>query len=127
MVYYFHGNVRCPTCRSIETQAEQTVRTRFATQLDSGEITWKIVNYEQPAAKPLALKFDVQMPVVVLARMKDGQVQDWRRLDKVWALVGDKPGFAKYVQAEVERMLASEKRPTPGSSRGGAPKIPIPK
>ena len=126
LVYYFHGNVRCPTCQSIEAQANETVHAHFASQLNSGEMTWKIVNYEQPAAKPLALKFDVQMPVVVLARMSDGQVRDWRRLDKVWALVGDKPKFAKYVRGEIDEMLAPEKRPTPGKSKGEAPKIPIP-
>ena len=95
VVYYFHGNIRCPTCRSIESQAQETVQTHFASQLSSGEVTWKILNYEQPAAKPLATKFEIQMPVVVLAKMKDGQVEDWKRLDEVWALVGDKPAFAE--------------------------------
>ena len=43
------------------------MKTHFASQLGSGEVVWKIVNYEQPAAKPLAEKFKIQMPVVVLA------------------------------------------------------------
>ena len=38
------------------------------------------------------------MPVVVLAKMKAGQIEDWKRLDEVWALVGDKPAFASYVR-----------------------------
>ena len=54
VVYYFHSNIRCPTCRSIESQAQETVQTHFASQLGNGEVIWKIVNYEQPAAKPLA-------------------------------------------------------------------------
>ena len=66
VVYYFHGNMRCPTCRSIQSQAQDTVQTHFASQLGKGEVIWKIVNYEQPAAKPLATKFEIQMPVVVL-------------------------------------------------------------
>ena len=40
------------------------------------------------------------MPVVVLARMKDGKIEDWKRLDEVWALVGDKPAFTKYVRGK---------------------------
>jgi hypothetical protein len=122
LVYYLHGNMRCPTCRSIESQAEETVRNHFARQLSSGEVTWKIVNYEQSAGKPLALKFDVQMPVVVLARMKDGKIEaGWRRLDKVWALVGDKPAFDQYVREEIEQMLTPGKQ-TPAT----APKAPAP-
>lgn len=106
LVYYFHGNARCPTCRAIESQAKETVETQFASQLSDGKIVWKTVNYEQDAAgKPLAVQFEIVNPVVVLAKMKDGQVQDWRRLDQVWAVVGDKPAFVKYVQGEIEAML----------------------
>ena len=47
VVYYFHSNIRCPTCRSIESQAQETVQTHFASQLSNGEVIWKIVNYEQ--------------------------------------------------------------------------------
>lgn len=126
VVYYFHSNIRCPTCRSIESQAEETVQTNFAPQLRNGEMIWKIVNYEQPAAKPLATKFEIQMPVVVLARMKNGQVENWKRLDEVWAVVGDKPAFTKYVKEEIERMLTPETPPTPEAAEKAEPAIPTP-
>jgi len=126
VVYYFHSNTRCPTCRSIEAQAQETVKTHFASQLSNGEVIWKIVNYEQPAAKPLAEKFQLQMPVVVLARMKDGKIEDWKRLDEVWAFVGDKPAFTKYVRGEIERMLAPEKQPIPATVQTPGPTIPTP-
>ena len=38
MVYYFHGNVRCATCRAIESQTHETVESDFASQLESGEV-----------------------------------------------------------------------------------------
>jgi len=126
VVYYFHSNVRCPPCRSIESQAREAVETHFASQLKSGEIFWKIVNYEQPSAKPLADKFQLQMPVVVLAKMKDGRIEDWKRLDEVWAVVGDKPAFIKYVRGEIDRMLAIDKGPGAATAEAPAPSIPIP-
>lgn len=126
VVYYFHGNIRCPTCRSIESQAYETVKNSFASQWSRGEVAWKIVNYETPAAKPLATKFDIQMPVVVLARMKDGRMQDWKRLDEVWAIVGDKPAFAKFVRGEIERMLAFEKPGQSVTGKTAGPAIPAP-
>jgi hypothetical protein len=121
VVYYFHSNTRCPTCQAIESQATDTVHADFASQLAKGEIAWTVLNYEQPAGAPLAKKFDVQMPVVVLAKMKAGQVEDWKRLDKVWALVGDKPAFAKYVGEEITKMLGPDK-----SATTDAPTIPVP-
>ncbi len=126
VVYYFHSNTRCPTCQSIESQAKDTVQTDFASQLTSGTIVWKVLNYEQPANAQLAKKFEIQMPVVVLAEMKSGQVEDWKRLDEVWALVGDKPAFAKYVRDQITGMLAGEKRPTPAESKPSGPAIPVP-
>ena len=111
VVYYFHSNVRCPTCRSIESQAQETVQTHFASQLSDGEVVWKIVNYEQPSTKSLATKFEIQMPVIVLAKMEDREIKNWKRLDKVWALVGDKSAFTEYVQGEIEQMLLPDKKP----------------
>ena len=107
IVYYFHSNTRCPTCQSIESQSHETVQADFATQLKQGEITWKILNYEQAGVAPLAQKFEIQMPVVVLVKMKGGQVQNWKRLDEVWGLVGDKPAFAAYIRREIKQMLAA--------------------
>ena len=105
MVYYFHGTFRCPTCEAIESQSQETVQSDFASQLDSGEMVWKVFNYEESAADELAKQFEIQNPVVVLARMNGGQIEDWKRLDEVWALVGDKPAFAEYIRTEVNQML----------------------
>jgi len=126
IVYYFHSNTRCPTCQSIESQAKETVQNDFASQLSKGEVVWKIVNYEQASAKPLATKFEIQMPVVVLAKMKDGAIKDWKRLDQVWGLVGDKPAFKKYVKEEIERILAPEKKPSAAAAQTPSPMIPTP-
>jgi hypothetical protein len=126
VVYYFHSNTRCPTCQSIESQAKETVETDFASQLKSGAVIWKILNYEQPANADLAKKFEVQMPVVVLAKMKAGQLEKWKRLDQVWALVGDKPAFAKFVRDEITHMLDAEKEQVSADSETTAPTIPIP-
>jgi hypothetical protein len=139
IVYYFHSNMRCPTCRSIETQSHKTVESDFAAQLSSGEVVWKTVNYEQPSAADLAKKFEIQMPVVVVAKMKDGQIADWKRLDQVWALVGDKPAFAKYVHSEISEMLGAGggqptlapstdpvELPIPNVEANDAPPLPAP-
>jgi hypothetical protein len=91
----------------------------------SGEVVWKVLNYEQPANAHLAKQFDIQVPVVVLARMKAGKIDDWTRLDEVWGLVGDKPAFAKYVRGEIAGMLGSGKKTTADSIAGGRA-IPAP-
>ncbi|HLA86148.1 MAG TPA: nitrophenyl compound nitroreductase subunit ArsF family protein [Thermoguttaceae bacterium] len=106
VVYYFHRNFRCPTCRAIESQTKALLDAEFARQLAAGQLVWKVLNYEKPIGKSLGAKFDVVDPVVVLARMENGRMVDSRRLDQVMALVSDESAFAKYVRGEIEGMLA---------------------
>ena len=126
MVYYFHGNIRCPTCRAIESQSHETVRSDFASQLEIGEVVWKSLNYEEPSVAESAKEFEIQMPVVVLAQMKNGQIEDWKRLDRVWALVGDKPAFAAYIRDEIGQMLKSQDSGSTPPPNDDPPEIPIP-
>ena len=39
-----------------------------------------------------------------VARMKDGEITDWERLDRVWGLVDDEPAFASFVRDEIRQM-----------------------
>ncbi len=116
VVYYLHGLKRCVTCEAIESQTHEVVQIDFASQLESGEVVWKVANYEQPAGEDLATKFEIDKSNVVLVRMKDGYIEEWNRLDNVWALWNDELAFADYVRSEIEQML-----PTPDEQTGEAP------
>ncbi len=105
VVFYFHRTERCPTCEAIESQSHEVVHNDFAAELDSGELAWQTINYEEPANAELTEKFEIAMPVVVVARIKDGEVEDWESLDRVWGLVGDEPEFAEFVRGRIEEML----------------------
>lgn len=125
MVYYFHGKQRCPSCRAIESQAYEVLEKDFAEPLAEGKIVWEVVNYEKPSAAALAKAFDVKMAVVVLAKMNQGRIERWKRLDEVWGLYDDPPAFAKFVRDEVAAMLPAavadaEAADSPGRSTAGA-------
>lgn len=124
IVCYFHSNMRCPTRQSIESQMNETLWWDFASQVGSGEMVWKVVNYEDPATKSLATKFAILMPVVVLARMRNGEIQDWKRLDEVWVNVGDKAAIAGYVKWEVERMLVADRPDSDANAKPGSILVP---
>jgi len=117
VVYYFHGNMRCATCEAIESQTYETVHTDFALQLDSGDVVWKVLNFERPPGADLAKTFEIDTSIVVLVRMMGGRIEEWNRLDKVWALWDDKPTFADFVRNEINQMLeAEEPQPIPSST-----------
>jgi hypothetical protein len=126
VVYYFHGDMRCATCEAIESQSYETVHTDFASQLESGEVVWKVLNFEQPAGSDLAKKFEIETSVVVLVRMKGGRIEEWNRLDQVWALWDDKPAFAKFVRGEINQMLERAEPQSTPSPPGDVAGLPVP-
>jgi len=126
MVYYFHGNTRCPTCEAIESRTHATLQADFSSHLANGELVWKTVNYEKSGAADLVTKFEIQMPVVVLARMHDGEIGEWNRLDQVWGLVGDKTAFSRYIHKEVQKMLSHSGSQTSSPRSTEVPNVSLP-
>ena len=118
MVYYFHSSFRCQTCRDLETQAHEVVLADFADQLAAGTVQWQTINYDQGPGKDLAKQFDISMPMVVVARIEGGKMIRWKSLDRIWALLEDKPAYAAFVRGEIQQMLgttASAAAVLPGS------------
>ncbi len=104
-VYYLHGNVRCPTCRTIESTAEEAVASGFADELKSGQIQWQVINYETPGNEHYTTDYEVVAPTVVLAKYVGGQQTAWKALPEVWELVGDKPAFLSFVQNSLREFM----------------------
>jgi hypothetical protein len=105
MVFYFHGNVRCPTCRKIEEYTQEAVESQFSNQLKKKEILWQIVNYETPGNEHFATDYKLIAPTVVLAIFKNGDEVKWKSLPEVWEHVGDKPFFMSFVQKSLNDFI----------------------
>ncbi|MGD0654536.1 MAG: nitrophenyl compound nitroreductase subunit ArsF family protein [Thermoguttaceae bacterium] len=105
VVYYFHGNTRCPTCRNIEAYAHEAVESGFADELKSKQILWQAINYETPGNDHFATDYEFVAPIVVLVMFKDGKQVKWKGLPEVWEHVGDKPTFVNFVQTSLTEFL----------------------
>ena len=106
VAYYFHGNVRCRTCRTIESYAKEAVQTGFADALKDGRLAWRVVNVEDPGNDHFVQDFQLSTRSVVLERLAGGKRREWKNLQRVWELVrSDKEGFLKYVQDETKAYL----------------------
>lgn len=101
IVYYLHGNTRCPTCRTIEAYAQEAVESGFADELKDRKIQWQVINYESPGNEHYAIDYDVVAPNVVLAKFKGGKQVAWRGLPEVWEHVGEKRAFVDFVQTSL--------------------------
>jgi hypothetical protein len=105
VAFYFHGKVRCATCRTIEAYAHDAIHTGFANELDDGALTWRVVNVDEPENKHFVQDFKLVTRSVVLAELEDGQVVRFKNLDRVWQLVRNQDAFVDYIQSETRAFL----------------------
>ncbi len=105
VAYYFHGNVRCATCRKIEAYADEAVHSGFPEVIEDGALAWRVVNVDEADNKHFIQDFQLVTRSVVLAEYSNGKVVRWRNLDKVWQLVRDKERFVDYLQIETRTFL----------------------
>jgi len=108
IVYYFHGNTRCRTCRTIEAYTEEAVKTSFPDDLKSGRLEWRVVNMETPGNEHFVKDYELYTRSVVLVDMEDGVEEKWDNLEKVWELVQNKPDFVDYIVTNTNTYLAVE-------------------
>ena len=102
-VYYMHSTIRCVTCNAIEARADSILKEQFAAQLGDGSLEWRSVDFQQE--EDLARRYDVGVSCLVLVRWRGGSEEAHRRLDEVWAKIGDEDEFARYVSDAVREFL----------------------
>jgi hypothetical protein len=106
VVYYFHATKRCWTCKTIEAYSEEAIRSGFAEQLESGAMEWRPVNIDKAENQHFVDDFELATRTVVLVHVVDGVNKDWKKLDRVWELVRDKPAFVDYIWDNTNDFLA---------------------
>ncbi len=105
IAYYFHGTRRCKTCLTIEAYADESMKTGFPQELETGRLTWRVLNVEEPENEHFVQDFELATRSVVLVEAKNGKTEKWKSLDKVWKLVGNKGAFVAYIQKETADYL----------------------
>ncbi|MDD4616028.1 MAG: nitrophenyl compound nitroreductase subunit ArsF family protein [Alphaproteobacteria bacterium] len=105
VAYYFHGNFRCAKCRMIEALTTEAIQTGFAEDIKNGRVELKVVNIEEPGNEHYAEDYQLATRSVVVARYEGAAQKDWKRLDAVWELLGDKDAFIRMVQGETNVLL----------------------
>ena len=108
IVYYFHGNVRCKTCLTIEMYALEAIETGFPEALKANRIDFLQVNLELAENEHFIDDFQLAARTVVLERIVNGKRKDYVNLTRVWELVGNKEAYIAYVQNKADKFINGE-------------------
>ncbi len=105
IVYYFHGDMRCPTCHKLETYAKEALDTYFANELASKDIVWKVVNVDKPENRHFIQDYKLVTKSVVLSEIEDDKEIEWKNIDQIWQKVGDKDSYLQYMRQSILNFL----------------------
>jgi hypothetical protein len=105
MVYYFHGNARCPTCYKLENYAQSEVESDFADAIKKGTLKWKTVNVEEPGNEHFNNDYRLYTKSVIISVIDNGKESSWKNLDKIWQLVHEEGKYREYIKNEVKACL----------------------
>ncbi len=106
IAYYFHADIRCITCLVIEEQARDAIAEAFPMQLESGELEWLPVNFEQAENVHFEEDYELSTSSLVLVRFEGGKQKNWKTLERVWELVDFIDEFEQYVNTETRDFMA---------------------
>jgi hypothetical protein len=102
---YFHGDVRCYTCKKIEADARAAIEQAFATELADGRVVIKAVNIDREENAHFVTDYSLVTRSLVLTEEAGGKVVRWVNLDKVWQLVRNEDAYREYVVGNVRAWL----------------------
>ncbi len=105
IVSYLHMNRRCATCEKLEEFTTEAVTTGFVELLKDSSLVWTVVNFEEEGNEHLAETYKLYTQSVVISKMRDGKEIEWKALNQIWVLVGDRDEFISYVQAEIKEFM----------------------
>lgn len=109
-VFYFHGNVRCPSCKKIEAYTRETITSTYKSEMDSGLIEFSEINVDKPENEKYIEQYQLTTKQVIVSEYENGKEKRWKNLDQVWELLGDKEGFQSYQEMEISGWLNEVKK-----------------
>lgn len=98
ILYYFHSNVRCATCKKFESWTTQTAQNL--------PVEFKIINTDSKENAHYLTDYSLYTKSVVIT---DNQ-GNFKNLDKIWNYNNNQNAFMNYVSDEVKAFIGENKQ-----------------
>ena len=102
---YFHRTQRCPTCLKMGSYTEEAVKKGFEKEVKAGTVEFHYVDFQDKKNAAIAKAYKITGPALIVAKVKDNKVKEYKNLKDIWAKVAQKPGFIKYVRESVQAQV----------------------
>jgi hypothetical protein len=105
VVYYFHGNARCVSCRNIEKYTKEALEKYFFDKITSGRIDYQVINVEEEGNGHYTKDYKLYTKSVVFSKVKNGKEIAYKNLEQVWQYLRNKEKFCEYIKDEAEKFI----------------------
>lgn len=102
---YYHRTLRCQTCLQIESLARRDVTEVMASDMESGSLEWRLVNFEEEENARFGEEFGLEGPSLVITLEIGGEIVRWVRMDQLWEIHEDVVAFDACVLGALEEYL----------------------
>jgi hypothetical protein len=107
---YFHRTQRCPTCRKMGSYTEEAINTAFVKQLKERTVEFHYIDFQDKKKAAFTKAYKITGPALIVARVADNKVAEFKDLKDIWTHVGDKKAFVKYVRDHVTAYQSKQKK-----------------
>jgi hypothetical protein len=101
-MYYFHTTARCESCFSIENFTKELLETKYKS---NPEIKFIALNIEDSQNEHFRKDYNLKFSSVILTKQKNSKEEKYKNLDSIWTYSGNKDGFIKYADSEIESFI----------------------
>lgn len=105
VVYYFYTNARCSSCKAIEAYTREAVETKLTPGYKDWKVEFTGVNMDDEPNAHFAQDYFLNSKSVVVQKFNGGKALKYRKLEKIWQLLGDKDAFMSYIVYETRELL----------------------
>jgi hypothetical protein len=104
-VYHFHGTNQCYSCKTVGAYAEETVKTFFAQELESGKVVFAHINNDLPENQGLVKKYEVTSASLWIGVYKKDGGFSKEQNTTVWYKINNKSEYLNYLKGIIENKL----------------------
>lgn len=105
VAYYFYTTARCISCHKIEQYTKEALEKFFSDEIASGKLDFQMINIDEAQNKHYIQDYKLYTKSVVLSKVSSGKEVEFKNLEKVWHLLGNRDKFYQYIKDETNNFI----------------------
>jgi hypothetical protein len=105
-VVNFFGTNRCYACNTLGQLTKKTIETKFADQVESGQIIYLEINGQLPENQATVNKYQARGSSLYLNTVR-GTKEEIQEEVTVWRLIGNETQFISYLESKLNTLLGN--------------------